>query len=70
MKLHLLLSLAFFSFFGGVIETAKAYLVLVEEKEEVEVEVAKEVEEEEEEEEEAGVVVFLVVGVEGVGEVF
>ena len=52
VKLHLLLSLAFFSYFGGVIETAEAYLVAAEEEEE-------EVEEEEEEEEEADVIVFF-----------
>ena len=69
VKLHLLLSLAFFSFFGGGIETAKAYLGLVEEEKE-EVEVELEVEEEEGEEEEADVIVFLVVGVGGADEVF
>ena len=68
-----MLSLSFFSvFLGGVVETAEAYLVLVEEEEEeeVEVEVEEEVEEEEGEEEEAGVVAFMIVGVGGVDEIF
>ena len=68
VKLHLLLSLAFFSFFG-VLETAEAYLVLVVEEEEVEVEVEEEMEEEEGEEEKADVVLFLIVCVGGADEV-
>ena len=56
--------MAFFSLSGGVVKTAEAYLVVVEEEEvEVEIEV------EEEEEEETDVIVFLVVGIGGADEV-